>query len=89
MRKTITQISMETISEEDYLSARLDDLPPWVVFPDFEKSDWLNGILKKFWPIALERLNQSIMKAAENFNNFKILEFKFGKSVSQNSIIWI
>mmetsp|Transcript_63784 Transcript_63784/g.201736 ORF Transcript_63784/g.201736 Transcript_63784/m.201736 type:complete len:703 (+) Transcript_63784:44-2152(+) len=32
------------------LKKLLGDVPSWVNFKDFERVDWLNGILKKLWP---------------------------------------
>ena len=32
------------------LSASLGDVPSWVSYPDFERTNWINQLLKKMWP---------------------------------------
>ncbi|XP_060645558.1 extended synaptotagmin-2 isoform X1 [Drosophila nasuta] len=39
-------------SEKDVILARIDELPAWVYFPDVERAEWLNKILKQVWPNA-------------------------------------
>ncbi|KRG01713.1 extended synaptotagmin-2 isoform X3 [Drosophila mojavensis] len=38
--------------EKDVILARIDELPAWVYFPDVERAEWLNKILKQVWPNA-------------------------------------
>lgn len=38
------------INERDAILARLDEVPAWVYFPDKERVEWLNKILKIVWP---------------------------------------
>ncbi|RNA28150.1 extended synaptotagmin-2-like isoform X1, partial [Brachionus plicatilis] len=38
------------INERDAVLARLDEVPAWVYFPDKERVEWLNKILKIIWP---------------------------------------
>ena len=28
----------------------VDELPSWVYFPDKERAEWLNNIIKQLWP---------------------------------------
>jgi hypothetical protein len=28
----------------------VDELPTWVYFPDKERAEWLNNIIKQLWP---------------------------------------
>lgn len=37
-------------NEKDVILARVDDLPSWVFFPDVERVEWLNKILRQVWP---------------------------------------
>ena len=30
--------------------ARVQDLPAWVFFPDFERVEWLNRVVDQLWP---------------------------------------
>ena len=36
------------------LSASLGDVPSWVSYPDFERTNWINQLLKKMWPFIGE-----------------------------------
>lgn len=38
------------INEKDAIMARLDEVPSWVFFPDQERAEWVNKILKQMWP---------------------------------------
>ena len=37
-------------SPKEKIIARIQDLPNWVLFPDFERSEWFNKILDQLWP---------------------------------------
>ena len=49
-----TKLSAQCSSdpEKDVLQSRLglDSFPSWVVFPDFDRVEWINVVLKKVWP---------------------------------------
>ncbi|CAF1631558.1 unnamed protein product [Rotaria magnacalcarata] len=47
-------------NEEQYIKARLDELPSWVFFPDVERAEWLNRIIKLAWPYANKYLDKAI-----------------------------
>ncbi|CAF2252498.1 unnamed protein product [Rotaria magnacalcarata] len=49
-------------NEEQYIKARLDELPSWVFFPDVERSEWLNRIIKQVWPYANQYLDKFIFR---------------------------
>ena len=34
---------------KEKILARIQDLPNWVLFPDFERSEWFNQILDQLW----------------------------------------
>ena len=34
-----------------------DDLPSWVFFPDKERAEWVNNIMKQLWPYVNEFVN--------------------------------
>ena len=42
------------IDEKALIKYALKDLPAWVHFPDMEKAEWLNKILKQMWPFLVE-----------------------------------
>ncbi|CAO1384694.1 unnamed protein product [Diamesa hyperborea] len=68
-------------SDKEVILARLDDLPAWVFFPDVERCEWLNKVLKQVWPNAnhftrnliKESIEPSVQKALAGYklNNFK------------------
>ena len=46
-------IPVDTTKKEpvkEKILARIQDLPNWVLFPDFERSEWFNKILDQLWP---------------------------------------
>ena len=43
-----TQNIPENVKEK--ILARIQDLPNWVLFPDFERSEWFNKFLHQLWP---------------------------------------
>ncbi|UJR22549.1 hypothetical protein I4U23_025598 [Adineta vaga] len=47
-------------NEEQYIKARLDELPSWVFFPDVERAEWINKIIKQAWPYANKYLDKAI-----------------------------
>ncbi|CAF0965132.1 unnamed protein product [Adineta ricciae] len=47
-------------NEEQYVKARLDELPSWVFFPDVERAEWVNRIIKQAWPYANKYLDKNV-----------------------------
>ncbi|CAF4963033.1 unnamed protein product [Rotaria sp. Silwood1] len=47
-------------NEEQYTKACLDELPSWVFFPDVERAEWINRIIKQVWPYAHQYIDQAI-----------------------------
>ncbi|XP_049822259.1 extended synaptotagmin-2 [Aethina tumida] len=73
-------------SEEDVVLARLNDLPAWVFFPDIERAEWLNRIIKQVWPnvnhYAREIVRDSIQPALRtNLEKYKLTGFKFERII--------
>ncbi|KAF7284996.1 hypothetical protein GWI33_012316 [Rhynchophorus ferrugineus] len=73
-------------SEKDVVLARLNDLPAWVFFPDIERAEWLNRIIKQVWPNVNHYVRQlvrdSIQPALkENLEKFKLSGFKFERII--------
>ncbi|CAF3620644.1 unnamed protein product [Rotaria sordida] len=58
-RKMLNEINK---NEEQYIKARLDELPSWVFFPDIERAEWLNRIIKQAWPYANKYLDQAVFR---------------------------
>lgn len=49
LRRNIAKAAA-TRDEKEVILARVDDLPSWVFFPDVERVEWLNKILRQVWP---------------------------------------
>ena len=71
-------------NEQAMVEARLnmEELPSWVFFPDKERAEWLNNIIKRLWPYVNEyvrnTLFQSVEPAVEEaLKGFKLSPFKF------------
>ena len=43
------QNKIEKVVLKEKILARIQDLPNWVLFPDFERSEWFNQILDQLW----------------------------------------
>ncbi|XP_028662411.1 extended synaptotagmin-3 [Erpetoichthys calabaricus] len=58
------------------------DLPAWVHFPDIEKADWLNKLLKQAWPyfgIYMEKMLQDTIEPAIRASSIHLKTFTFSK----------
>lgn len=73
-------------SDKEVILARLGDLPAWVFFPDVERCEWLNKILKQVWPNAnffaknliKESIEPNIQQALAGY---KLNGFKFDRMI--------
>lgn len=73
-------------SDKEVILARLGDLPAWVFFPDVERCEWLNRILKQVWPNAnffaknliKESIEPNIQQALAGY---KLNGFKFDRMI--------
>ena len=57
------------INEKDAIMARVDEVPSWVYFPDRERSEWLNKILKQLWPNLRLYLSNVLIEQVEPIIN--------------------
>ncbi|KAL7303855.1 hypothetical protein TKK_0003977 [Trichogramma kaykai] len=48
--KRMTAQATALCKDRIIIENRIDDLPTWVYFPDYDRAEWLNGILYKAWP---------------------------------------
>ena len=37
-----------------------EDLPSWVFFPDKERAEWINSIMKQLWPYVNEYVRTTL-----------------------------
>ena len=57
------------INEKDAILARLDEVPGWVFFPDRERVEWLNKILKFIWPNFRVYLSKTLVDVIQPIVN--------------------
>ncbi|XP_053697530.1 extended synaptotagmin-2 isoform X2 [Sabethes cyaneus] len=73
-------------NDKEVILARLGDLPAWVFFPDVERCEWLNKVLKQVWPNAnffaknliKESIEPNIQQALAGY---KLNGFKFDRMI--------
>ena len=53
------------LDEKNAILARLDEVPSWVHFPDKERADWVNKILKQTWPYFCKYMDTVIKDTIE------------------------
>ena len=51
--------------EQQLLLQRSRELPSWVLFPDVERAEWMNVILRKVWPNLGEIARQIAKRLVE------------------------
>ncbi|CAF0759941.1 unnamed protein product [Didymodactylos carnosus] len=86
-----SQKMLQTINsdenEKNYIRASLDDLPSWVFFPDVERAEWVNKIIKQAWPYCKQFLRTQIFDqvviplvrgASPALNDFEFHELDLG-----------
>ncbi|XP_022211515.2 extended synaptotagmin-2 isoform X3 [Drosophila obscura] len=72
--------------EKDVILARIDELPAWVYFPDVERCEWLNKILKQVWPNANHFARTLVKETIEPnvalaLSNYKMHGFRFDRII--------
>ncbi|XP_036331551.1 extended synaptotagmin-2-B [Rhagoletis pomonella] len=73
-------------SEKDVILARIDELPAWVYFPDVERCEWVNKILKQVWPNANHYARKLVKETIEPnvalaLANYKMNGFRFDRMI--------
>lgn len=73
-------------SEKDVVLARLNDLPAWVFFPDIERAEWINRIIKQLWPSVNLYVKQIVRDSVQpalrtSFEKYKLSGFKFERII--------
>ncbi|KAF7989923.1 hypothetical protein HCN44_008597 [Aphidius gifuensis] len=84
--KRLTVQASVMANEKDIIISKMNDLPSWVYFPDFDRAEWLNKILCKIWPgmnhfsrqLVRETIQPSIV---QSLAEYKITGFQFGRFV--------
>uniref|UniRef100_A0AAG5CWM2 Synaptotagmin n=1 Tax=Anopheles atroparvus TaxID=41427 RepID=A0AAG5CWM2_ANOAO len=84
-RRSVAKASA-VANDKDVILARLHDLPAWVFFPDVERCEWLNRILKQVWPNANFYAKNLIKESIEPnirqaMAGYKLNGFKFDRMI--------
>ncbi|CAG9863139.1 unnamed protein product [Phyllotreta striolata] len=64
-------------NEKEVILENIGELPSWVVFPDIERAEWVNKIVKQFWPFV----NFYARDLAKNY-----VEIKLKKNLEKYSL---
>ncbi|RLU26666.1 hypothetical protein DMN91_000463 [Ooceraea biroi] len=85
LRTSMAQASV-LANEKELIVSRIDELPSWVYFPDFDRAEWLNKILYKVWPSMNEFVRQLCKQSIEpsivqTLTEYKIKGFQFDRLV--------
>ena len=87
VNKAATHAALK-MNEQDAIYSRLDEIPAWVLFPDYERCEWINKIINQLWPrinnIVLKSLKdlEPVLQQNQILRNFTIKKVDFGKVVS-------
>ena len=56
-----------------------EDLPSWVFFPDKERAEWINSIMKQLWPYVNEYVRTTLFTTVgcEGRENIFTLDSKY------------
>ncbi|XP_069186651.1 extended synaptotagmin-2 isoform X5 [Procambarus clarkii] len=80
--------SIANTDEKDILQEiqRFSNLPSWVTFPDMERVEWLNKIIRQLWPYAGHYVKDLCKFSIEPsmrtaFEEYKLNNFKFEKII--------
>ncbi|XP_053633572.1 extended synaptotagmin-2-B isoform X4 [Cherax quadricarinatus] len=80
--------SIANADEKDILQEiqRFSNLPSWVTFPDMERVEWLNKIIRQLWPYAGHYVQDLCKFSIEPsmrvaFEEYKLNGFKFEKII--------
>nr|XP_006815868.1 PREDICTED: extended synaptotagmin-2-A-like [Saccoglossus kowalevskii] len=70
-----------TNDEKKAIQAHVNDLPSWVYFPDVERAEWLNKIVKRIWPYLDDYVENILKNTVEPSIRESVpsLSFKFVK----------
>lgn len=88
VKKAATHAALR-MDEQDAIYSRLDEIPAWVLFPDYERCEWINKIISQLWPrinnIVLKTLKdlEPVLQQNKILRNFTIKKIDFGKVVSK------
>ncbi|KYM99145.1 Extended synaptotagmin-2 [Cyphomyrmex costatus] len=84
--RTITAQASVLAKEKELIISRMNELPSWVYFPDFDRAEWLNRILYKVWPSMNQFVRQLCKQTiepsiVEKLTEYKIKGFQFDRLV--------
>jgi Ca2+-dependent lipid-binding protein len=79
VQKAATQAALR-LDERDIILSRLDDIPAWVLFPDFERVEWINKIVRRLWPTVNYFVSNMVTELEPMLHQHNLLRtFKFVK----------
>ena len=78
MRKIKADLIRDLESDEKKaVFARIDDLPSWVYFPDKERAEWANQIIKKIWPYFGSYMKTVFKESIEPITQASVVSMRY------------
>lgn len=69
-----------SMDQQQVIMTSFDDIPAWVMFPDVERAEWVNKIVRHLWPDLKDLLEQVLKDFEPKIQKFDFLSgFKFSK----------
>lgn len=81
-REVDRAIRMRTaaMDQQQVIMTSFEDVPAWVMFPDVERAEWVNKIVRHLWPDLKDLLEQVLKDFEPKIQKFDFLSgFKFSK----------
>lgn len=75
------------MNERDVIHSRLDSVPAWVLFPDVERAEWINRILRFFWPMINEMVGKIVKDLETTINQQPMLKSFVFKKIDLGKIV--
>ncbi len=54
----------------------MTDLPRWVYFPDTERVEWINKLVRQLWPSTQEVVDRTLREATEKGGTMEGYQFE-------------
>lgn len=76
------------LDQQQVIMRSFDDIPAWVMFPDVERVEWINKIVRHLWPDLKDLVEQLLkdfepeIQKYEFLSGFKFSKIDFGTTVS-------
>lgn len=76
------------LDQQQVIMTSFDEVPAWVMFPDVERVEWINKIVRHLWPDLKDLVEQVLkdlepeIQSIDYLSGFKFTKIDFGTIVS-------